>query len=101
MPLRQESMPKIQTMIFLPSTGKLIANQIEPKDGIRWDSGVEAGMVIGTDFDPMMAKVIAHGSSRLDASRKLAKELESTHFGGFYYQYGILGQYTASQRVYL
>ena len=68
---------------FLPSTGKLIANQIEPKDGIRWDSGVEAGMVIGTDFDPMMAKVIAHGSSRLDASRKLAKELESTHFGGF------------------
>jgi propionyl-CoA carboxylase alpha chain len=68
---------------FLPSTGKLIANQIEPKDGIRWDSGVEAGMVIGTDFDPMMAKVIAHGSSRLEASRKLAKELESTHFGGF------------------
>ena len=40
-------------------------------------------MVIGTDFDPMMAKVIAHGSSRLDAARKLAKELESTHFGGF------------------
>jgi propionyl-CoA carboxylase alpha chain len=68
---------------FLPSTGKLIANQIEPKNGIRWDSGVEAGMVIGTDFDPMMAKVIAHGSSRLDAARKLAKELESTHFGGF------------------
>jgi len=68
---------------FLPSTGKLIANHIEPKDGIRWDSGVEAGMVIGTDFDPMMAKVIAHGSSRLDAARKLAKELESTHFGGF------------------
>ena len=68
---------------FLPSTGKLIANQIEPKDGIRWDSGVEVGMVIGTDFDPMMAKVIAHGSSRLDAARKLAKELESTHFGGF------------------
>ena len=68
---------------FLPSTGKIIANQIEPKDGIRWDSGVEVGMVIGTDFDPMMAKVIAHGSSRLDAARKLAKELESTHFGGF------------------
>ncbi len=68
---------------FLPSTGKLIANQIEPKDGIRWDSGVEVGMVIGTDFDPMMAKVIAHSPSRLDAARKLAKELESTHFGGF------------------
>ena len=68
---------------FLPSTGKLIANQIEPKDGIRWDSGVEVGMVIGTEIDPMMATVISHGSSRLDAARKLAKELESTHFGGF------------------
>jgi len=68
---------------FLPSTGKLIANQIKPKEGIRWDSGVEAGMVIGTDFDPMLAKVIAHGSTRLDAARKLASELENTHFGGF------------------
>jgi acetyl/propionyl-CoA carboxylase alpha subunit len=68
---------------FLPSTGKLIAYQIKPKEGIRWDSGVEAGMVIGTDFDPMLAKVIAHGSTRLDAARKLASELENTHFGGF------------------
>ena len=85
---------------FLPSTGKLIANQIEPKDGIRWDSGVEAGMVIGTDFDPMMAKVIAHGSSRLDASRKLAKELESTHFGGFSTNIEFLVNILASQRVY-
>ncbi|MBH68367.1 MAG: carbamoyl-phosphate synthase L chain ATP-binding protein [Rhodospirillaceae bacterium] len=68
---------------FLPSTGKLIANEIKPKDGIRWDSGVETGMAIGTDFDPMMAKVIAYGTSRSEASRKLAKELESTHFGGF------------------
>ena len=68
---------------FLPSTGKLIANQIKPKAGIRWDSGVEAGMLIGTDFDPLLAKVIAHGSTRLDAARKLASELENTHFGGF------------------
>ena len=68
---------------FLPSTGKLIANQIKQKAGIRWDSGVEAGMLIGTDFDPLLAKVIAHGSTRLDAARKLASELENTHFGGF------------------
>jgi propionyl-CoA carboxylase alpha chain len=27
---------------------------------VRWDSGVEAGSVVGTDFDPMLAKVIAH-----------------------------------------
>ena len=52
-------------------------------DNIRWDSGIEEGMIIGTDFDPMLAKVIAHGTDRKDAAEKLANELESIHFGGF------------------
>ena len=68
---------------FLPSTGQLIANDIKMNDNIRWDSGIEEGMTIGTDFDPMLAKVIAHGTDRKDAAEKLANELESIHFGGF------------------
>ena len=32
---------------------------------MRWDSGVEAGSVVGVDFDPMLAKVIAHADTRL------------------------------------
>ena len=68
---------------FLPSTGQLIANDIKINDNIRWDSGIEEGMTIGTDFDPMLAKVIAHGTDRKDAAEKLANELESIHFGGF------------------
>ena len=68
---------------FLPSTGKLIADQHGNNKGIRWDSGVKAGMEIGTDFDPLLAKVISHGSNREAAIEKLALGLQSSHFGGF------------------
>jgi propionyl-CoA carboxylase alpha chain len=68
---------------FLPSTGKLIADNHTNKDDIRWDTGVEEGIEIGTDFDPMLAKVIAYGSTRGQAIEKLCRELQSVHFGGF------------------
>jgi len=68
---------------FLPSTGQVIANDIRMCDHIRWDTGIEKNMIIGTDFDPMLAKVIAHGKDRKDAAEKLVKELETIHFGGF------------------
>ena len=68
---------------FLPSNGKLIADRNHDFDQARWDSGVCEGMIIGTDFDPMLAKVISHDKTRELAASKLAKELENTHFGGF------------------
>ena len=68
---------------FLPSNGKLIADRNHDLDQARWDSGVCEGMIIGTDFDPMLAKVISHDKTRELAASKLAKELENTHFGGF------------------
>ncbi len=48
----------------------------------RWDTGIEQGSVIGTDFDPMLAKVIAKGKNRTDAANKLALALQSLHIGG-------------------
>ena len=68
---------------FLPSNGKIIADRNHDLDQARWDSGVCEGMIIGTDFDPMLAKVISHDKTREHAASKLAKELENTHFGGF------------------
>ena len=68
---------------FLPSNGKIIADRNHDLDQARWDSGVCEGMIIGTDFDPMLAKVISHDKTRELAASKLAKELENTHFGGF------------------
>ena len=67
---------------FLPATGTLVAFEPAPSPEVRWDSGVARGSVIGVDFDPMLAKVIAHGPTRAEAAGRLALALERTHLGG-------------------
>ena len=67
---------------FLPATGTLIAYEPNSEVEARWDSGVEEGSVIGTEFDPMIAKVICYGENRLEAANKLSRALESLHIGG-------------------
>jgi len=67
---------------FLPATGTLIAYETDESIDARWDTGIEQGSVIGTDFDPMLAKVIAKGKNRTDAANKLALALQSLHIGG-------------------
>ena len=67
---------------FLPATGTLIAYESDINIEARWDTGIEQGSVVGTDFDPMLAKVITKGKTRVDAANKLALALESLHIGG-------------------
>lgn len=67
---------------FLPATGRLDAFAADEKPAVRWDSGVEQGTEVGTDFDPMLAKVIAHGPTRAEAAGRLALALERLHLGG-------------------
>lgn len=67
---------------FLPAIGTLVAFDPATDPEVRWDSGVERGSVIGTDFDPMLAKVIAHAPTRTEAASRLALALERTHLGG-------------------
>ena len=67
---------------FLPATGTLIAYEVDDNIDARWDTGVKQGSIIGTDFDPMLAKVIAKGKNRTDAANKLALALQSLHIGG-------------------
>ena len=67
---------------FLPATGTLIAYESDSNIDARWDTGIEQGSVVGTDFDPMLAKVITKGKTRTDAANKLALALESLHIGG-------------------
>ena len=67
---------------FLPEIGTLIAFEDGYDADARWDSGVASGSVVGTDFDPMLAKVISYAPTRTDAAGKLARALESAHIGG-------------------
>ncbi len=67
---------------FLPAIGTLSAFDPASDPQVRWDSGVVQGTIVGTDFDPMLAKVIAHAPTRAEAAGRLALALERTHLGG-------------------
>ena len=67
---------------FLPATGTLAAYRIADTPDVRWDSGVDQGSRVGVEFDPMLAKVIAHGPTRGEAAGRLALALEHAHIGG-------------------
>ncbi len=63
---------------FLPATGRIERLRWPTGDGIRVDAGVTEGDEIGGRFDPMLAKVIAHGPDRAAALERLARALDDT-----------------------
>jgi acetyl-CoA/propionyl-CoA carboxylase biotin carboxyl carrier protein len=54
---------------FLPTGGRVLT--LSWPDGVRVDAGIAAGGVVGSDYDPMLAKVIAHGADRAEALARL------------------------------
>ena len=58
---------------YLPQSGPVL-DWVAP-DGVRIDSGVESGSVVGVQYDPMLAKLIAHGADRDEARRRLIRAL--------------------------
>ena len=67
---------------FLPQTGtvELWAPAADPP--ARYDSGIEVGSVVGTEFDPMLAKVVMAAPTRTEAALGLASALDHTRLGG-------------------
>ena len=63
---------------FLPTGGDVL-DLAEPEGpGVRVDSGLAPGMVVGSEYDPMLAKVIAHAGDRPAALRALDRALADT-----------------------
>ncbi|WP_328389061.1 acetyl/propionyl/methylcrotonyl-CoA carboxylase subunit alpha [Nocardia sp. NBC_00416] len=52
------------------------------RPGVRLDSGVVDGSVVGVHYDPMLAKVISYGRTRAEAARLLAAALERARIHG-------------------
>lgn len=63
---------------FLPTGGQVIGLREAAGTGIRVDSGLACGTVVGSDYDPMLAKVIAHAQDRTAALRALDTALADT-----------------------
>ena len=63
---------------FLPTGGRVVALAEPAGPGVRVDSGIAPGTVVGSDYDPLLAKVVAHGADRDDALRRLDAALART-----------------------
>ncbi|BBX23343.1 acetyl-/propionyl-coenzyme A carboxylase alpha chain [Mycolicibacter terrae] len=63
---------------FLPTGGRVLAVHEPAGPGIRVDSSLQAGTVVGSDYDPMLSKLIAHGSDRAQALARLDAALGAT-----------------------
>ena len=63
---------------FLPTGGTVLTLREPAARGVRVDSGLAAGTVVGSDYDPMLAKVIAHAEDRTSALRSLDAALADT-----------------------
>jgi len=61
---------------FLPTGGRILALREPP--GVRVDSSLMAGGLVGSDYDPMLSKVIAWGKDRTAALRRLDGALAAT-----------------------
>ncbi|HXR11879.1 MAG TPA: biotin carboxylase N-terminal domain-containing protein [Gaiellaceae bacterium] len=65
---------------FLPQAGRI--DRLRLPDSVRVDTGVAEGDVIGTSYDPMIAKLVAHAATRTEALDRLADALRDTEVGG-------------------
>jgi geranyl-CoA carboxylase alpha subunit len=63
---------------FLPQAGTLLAWEPPQGAGVRVDHGVASGVAISPYYDPMIAKIIAHGATREEARRRLVVALQDT-----------------------
>ncbi len=67
---------------FLPTTGQVKRFDFDEDNGVRIDAGVQTGSEITIHYDPMIAKVIAHGPNRATAASTLSASLRSSHIHG-------------------
>jgi len=67
---------------FLPVTGSIHRFSIDNRPGLRVDSGVEDGSTVSVHYDPMLAKVIAHGPTRQEAAGAVADALRRARIHG-------------------
>ena len=65
---------------FLPQAGPV--ERLRLPGGIRVDAGVEEGDEVGLGYDPMIAKLVAHGPTRDEALARLADALADTEVSG-------------------
>jgi acetyl-CoA carboxylase biotin carboxylase subunit len=83
---------------FLPSPGPLTVYRPPSMAGVRVEAGYREGNVVTHFYDPMIAKVIAHGDTRADATNCLARALEEFEIAGLKTNIKFIRQVLASRQ---
>ena len=85
---------------FLPSAGTVrYLSEPTARGGVRVDSGLQAGTVIGTSYDPMLSKIVAWGEDRATALHRLRAALGETQILGLTTNVGFLRRLLAHPDV--
>ncbi|MGH2869707.1 MAG: acetyl/propionyl/methylcrotonyl-CoA carboxylase subunit alpha [Solirubrobacteraceae bacterium] len=82
---------------FLPTTGTVLGYRRPP--GVRIDDAIEVGTEVGTEYDSMLAKVIAHGADRAAALAVLDQALAETAILGVTTTTGFIRALLATDEV--
>ncbi len=80
---------------FLPSIGTAKVFQLPHGEGVRVDTGIEAGDAVTPYYDPMLAKLIVHGANREEALARLRTALAETAIVGLSSNAGFLARLIA------
>jgi acetyl-CoA carboxylase biotin carboxylase subunit len=67
---------------FFPSPGKILRLRTPSGPGIRDDSGVYEGWTVPIDYDPLISKLVAWGSTRAEAIARMQRALREYHIDG-------------------
>ncbi|MFM2420801.1 MAG: hypothetical protein RL385_5524 [Pseudomonadota bacterium] len=83
---------------YLPQTGVLGRLRFPPPaDGLRIDTGVREGDAVSLHYDPMLAKLVAHGPTRAAARALLVRALGSVEVAGIATNLGFLRRVVAHE----
>ncbi len=83
---------------FLPSIGRLVRYREPTGEGIRVDAGVDEGAEIGINYDPMIAKLAAHGATRAEATARIRTALDRFYIRGVRHNVDFLASVLAKKR---
>ncbi len=67
---------------FLPSTGRVDRLDLPDGPGVRWDGGIVEGFEVGLYYDPLLAKLIVHASTREQAIDRMGRALDELVIAG-------------------
>lgn len=62
---------------FLPSPGRIVEVREPAGPGLRVDSGIAAGSIVPPFYDSLLAKLVAHGSTRTQAVRRMRRAVDA------------------------